>query len=58
MASVNNIVAFLLMTTLFEVTHCTVYKVGNSKGWSVMDKVDYKKWASTKNFHVGDVIGI
>ncbi|KAJ0045814.1 hypothetical protein Pint_04133 [Pistacia integerrima] len=52
----KNVVAFLLMTTLFGVSLGAVYKVGDSAGWTAMGSVDYKKWASTKNFHVGDEI--
>ncbi|KAJ0045029.1 hypothetical protein Pint_04139 [Pistacia integerrima] len=52
----KNVVAFLLMTTLFGVSIGAVYKVGDSAGWTAMGSVDYKKWASTKNFHVGDEI--
>ncbi|KAJ0046887.1 hypothetical protein Pint_04127 [Pistacia integerrima] len=52
----KNAVAFLLMTTLFGVSLGAVYKVGDSAGWTAMGSVDYKKWASTKNFHVGDEI--
>ncbi|KAJ0046894.1 hypothetical protein Pint_04128 [Pistacia integerrima] len=53
---VKNVVAFLLMTTLFGVSLGAVYRVGDSAGWTAMGNVDYEKWASTKNFHVGDVI--
>ncbi|KAL6178416.1 hypothetical protein ACLB2K_049934 [Fragaria x ananassa] len=31
-----------------------VHKVGDSVGWSILG--DYKKWASTKEFHVGDTL--
>ncbi|KAI3526745.1 hypothetical protein L1887_06007 [Cichorium endivia] len=33
-----------------------VYKVGGSAGWTNIGHVDYKTWASTKVFHVGDTI--
>lgn len=33
-----------------------VYKVGDSAGWTTIGNVDYKKWAATKTFNVGDVI--
>ncbi|XP_044503357.1 mavicyanin-like [Mangifera indica] len=55
MAFLKNVVAFLLLTTLFGVSLGTVYNVGDSKGW-IVGNVDYKKWASTKNFRIGDVI--
>ena len=57
MALAKNAVAFLLLTTLFGISLGAVYKVGDSAGWSIMGNVDYNKWASTNNFHVGDVIG-
>lgn len=34
----------------------TVYKVGDSAGWTTIGKVDYKQWAATKTFQVNDVI--
>ncbi|GAB2245342.1 hypothetical protein Droror1_Dr00000835 [Drosera rotundifolia] len=34
----------------------TVYKVGDSVGWTTIGNFDYRQWAATKNFHVGDVI--
>ncbi|WOG94845.1 hypothetical protein DCAR_0314142 [Daucus carota subsp. sativus] len=33
-----------------------VYKVGDSAGWTSVMDVDYKHWAETKTFHVGDTI--
>ncbi|KAL7598743.1 hypothetical protein Lser_V15G27272 [Lactuca serriola] len=33
-----------------------VYKVGGSAGWTNIGHVDYKTWASTKTFRVGDTI--
>ncbi|XP_038887357.1 mavicyanin-like [Benincasa hispida] len=32
----------------------TVHKVGDSAGWTTLIPVDYAKWASSKQFHVGD----
>ncbi|KAL3531342.1 hypothetical protein ACH5RR_010664 [Cinchona calisaya] len=34
-----------------------VYKVGDSIGWTNVGHFDYKTWAATKTFHVGDIIG-
>ncbi|KAF6164915.1 hypothetical protein GIB67_017118 [Kingdonia uniflora] len=34
----------------------TVYKVGDSTGWTTLVKYDYKKWAADKSFGVGDTI--
>ncbi|XP_044494495.1 mavicyanin-like [Mangifera indica] len=56
MAFAKNVVALLLLTTIFGGSLGAVYKVGDSAGWTVVGNVDYNKWASTKNFHVGDVI--
>ncbi|XAR54655.1 hypothetical protein NMG60_11029888 [Bertholletia excelsa] len=33
-----------------------VYKVGDSAGWTTIGNIDYKRWAATKSFEVGDVI--
>ncbi|KAK3193792.1 hypothetical protein Dsin_025102 [Dipteronia sinensis] len=56
MALAKKLLAFLVMTALFGVSMSAVYKVGDSAGWTMMGNVDYDKWASTKNFHSGDVI--
>ncbi|KAF8388029.1 hypothetical protein HHK36_026695 [Tetracentron sinense] len=48
-------VLFLVMAAL-RVSFATVYKVGDSAGWTTIGNVDYKKWASTKTFHVGDTV--
>ncbi|CAK7348045.1 unnamed protein product [Dovyalis caffra] len=34
----------------------TVYRVGDSAGWTSMGQVDYQDWAASKNFHVGDIL--
>ncbi|PSR92701.1 Mavicyanin like [Actinidia chinensis var. chinensis] len=33
-----------------------VYKVGDSTGWTTIGNFDYKQWAATKTFQIGDVI--
>ncbi|CAI9761424.1 unnamed protein product [Fraxinus pennsylvanica] len=33
-----------------------VYKVGGAAGWTNIGNVDFKSWAASKNFHVGDTI--
>ncbi|KAF8016849.1 hypothetical protein BT93_H2152 [Corymbia citriodora subsp. variegata] len=33
-----------------------LYKVGDSAGWTTIGNVDYKQWAATKTFKLGDVI--
>ncbi|CAK9147057.1 unnamed protein product [Ilex paraguariensis] len=44
------------MMAVCEVSMGSVYKVGDSAGWTTVGNVDYNKWASTKNFLVGDII--
>ncbi|KAF7837271.1 mavicyanin-like [Senna tora] len=39
-----------------EVSYGAVYKVGDSAGWTTIGNIDYKKWAATKNFQIGDII--
>ncbi|KAJ4729031.1 mavicyanin-like [Melia azedarach] len=56
MALAKITVAFLLMTTLVGVSLGAVHKVGDSAGWTIMGNIDYNKWASSKDFHVGDTI--
>ncbi|TXG63655.1 hypothetical protein EZV62_010649 [Acer yangbiense] len=56
MALVKKLLSFLLMTALYRVSLCAVHKVGDSAGWTTIGNVDYKKWVSTVNFHVGDII--
>lgn len=33
-----------------------VYTVGDSAGWTTIGNVNYKQWAATKTFDVGDII--
>ncbi|KAM7253724.1 hypothetical protein ACFE04_031406 [Oxalis oulophora] len=42
------------MVALFEASLAAVNNVGDSSGWSL--GVDYANWASSKTFHVGDVL--
>ncbi|GAB2295164.1 hypothetical protein Dimus_029338 [Dionaea muscipula] len=37
-------------------TEASVYKVGDSVGWTTIGNFDYRQWAATKTFHVGDII--
>ncbi|GAB4843416.1 hypothetical protein Ancab_013378 [Ancistrocladus abbreviatus] len=37
-------------------SHAAVYKVGDKAGWTTIGHVDYKQWAATKTFRVGDTI--
>ncbi|KAM5569346.1 mavicyanin [Rosa sericea] len=58
MASVIRVLALLVatMAMVLQVSNATVYKVGDSAGWTTMGNVNYKEWAATKTFRVGDVI--
>ncbi|RVW55526.1 Mavicyanin [Vitis vinifera] len=46
----------LVAVATLQLSFAAVYKVGDSAGWTTIGNVDYKKWASTKTFHVGDII--
>ncbi|XP_027121278.1 mavicyanin-like [Coffea arabica] len=49
-------VVVLVLSASLQVCVGAVYKVGDSAGWTTIGNVDYKQWAATKNFRVGDVI--
>ncbi|XP_015163240.1 mavicyanin-like [Solanum tuberosum] len=36
-------------------TTAVVHEVGDSQGW-IIGNIDYSQWASTKNFHVNDIL--
>lgn len=46
----------ILMAVILQVSKAAVYKVGDSAGWTTIGNVDYKLWAATKTFQVGDII--
>ena len=52
----NVMVLFFFFALIIEVSFGAVYEVGDSRGWINDSSVDYKSWASTKEFHVGDII--
>ncbi|XP_044494629.1 stellacyanin-like [Mangifera indica] len=56
--AIKKTLAFLMIITAFQVSFATVYKVGDSAGWTLpsIGQVNYTKWASNKTFHVGDVL--
>ncbi|KAF8394417.1 hypothetical protein HHK36_020625 [Tetracentron sinense] len=56
MALLKSAMIFFLGMAALQVSIATVYKVGDSAGWTLIGNVDYKKWAASKNFHVGDTI--
>ncbi|KAJ0253170.1 hypothetical protein HA466_0122420 [Hirschfeldia incana] len=45
-----------MVVTLGLLSEAAVYKVGDSAGWTTIANVDYKLWASTKTFHIGDTV--
>ncbi|KAM1625779.1 hypothetical protein ACFXTH_014124 [Malus domestica] len=47
---------FFVMMVLSGACLGDVYRVGDSDGWTSRGLVDYNKWASTKEFHVGDTL--
>lgn len=50
---------FVLLMVIMAAVHMSnaaVYKVGDSAGWTTIGNVDYKQWAASKTFHVGDII--
>ncbi|XP_071929088.1 chemocyanin-like [Coffea arabica] len=50
--------SFLLMvsSSVCQKSKAHVYTVGDAAGWTNIGRVDYKTWAATKIFHVGDII--
>ncbi|CAH2069299.1 unnamed protein product [Thlaspi arvense] len=53
---INNTMLFgfvLVITILLGCCSATIYKVGDSDGWTTKDDV-YNSWAERKEFHVGD----
>lgn len=56
MALVERAVVMLMMMAAIKVSSAAVYRVGDSAGWTIIGNIDYKKWAPTKNFQVGDTI--
>ncbi|KAJ9182086.1 hypothetical protein P3X46_006116 [Hevea brasiliensis] len=56
MASIKRTAVLLLMMELFQVMDAAIYKVGDSAGWTTIGNIDYKGWAATKTFQVGDTI--
>ena len=59
MAFAERVVAqalLVVMAALLQLSHAAVYKVGNSGGWTIIGNIDYKQWAATQTFQVGDII--
>ncbi|PSS14617.1 Mavicyanin like [Actinidia chinensis var. chinensis] len=50
------VVSVIVVMGVCGVSMGAVYKVGDSVGWTNAGHVDYKGWAASKTFHVGDII--
>lgn len=48
--------AVVSLSAVTTVCMASVYKVGDTAGWTTIGNVDYKQWAALKNFKLGDVI--
>ena len=44
--------------SLMETVIGALHTVGDSAGWTTIGNVDYKQWAATKTFKLGDTIGM
>ncbi|XP_004511352.1 mavicyanin [Cicer arietinum] len=57
MALIKRGVTFLMIImSAIHVSNASVHKVGDSSGWTIIGNIDYKNWAATKNFNIGDTI--
>lgn len=52
MASTSLLVAFAIISAIVAPALATDFVVGDDNGWTT--NFDYKTWAATKEFHVGD----
>lgn len=50
------VLSIVLVAMQISFSYAAVYKVGDSAGWTTLGNIDYKKWAATKNFQLGDTI--
>ncbi|XAR57211.1 hypothetical protein NMG60_11025269 [Bertholletia excelsa] len=50
------IVLFFAVFAGLELAFATVYKVGDSTGWTTLGNFNYSQWAANKSFAVGDII--
>ncbi|CAN0886997.1 unnamed protein product [Linum grandiflorum] len=48
--------AVLVLLQLVIQSHGASHKVGDSVGWTILGSPDYKQWASTKSFQLGDIV--
>ena len=56
MALVGRVFVLFMVMAFVHVSNAAVYKVGDSAGWTTIGNIDYKQWAATKTFKVGDII--
>lgn len=56
MASYNLFVALALISAILAPVSATDFVVGDANGWTT--NFDYKTWAASKEFHVGDNLGM
>ncbi|KAE8715428.1 Detected protein of unknown function [Hibiscus syriacus] len=59
MAFAKSAVLFIFTMSIWGVSMGTVHWVGGFLGWTTITvglPLDYKLWAATRNFHVGDVV--
>ncbi|KAL8139564.1 hypothetical protein V2J09_005585 [Rumex salicifolius] len=47
---------FAVVNLLINPCKGEVYMVGDSTGWTSVAHFDYRRWASTKTFRIGDVV--
>ncbi|CAL1411389.1 unnamed protein product [Linum trigynum] len=50
------VLALVLAMAVLHHAHGAVHKVRDSAGWTTIGSPDYKQWAVTKTFQLGDVI--
>ena len=50
------VLLMVMAVAVVHVSNAAVYKVGDSAGWTTIGNIDYKQWAATKTFKVGDII--
>ncbi|XP_068648164.1 mavicyanin [Aristolochia californica] len=57
MATIAEFLVLILLCTAVKISTAEVHKVGESAGWTVgAANLDYKAWAASKTFLVGDTI--
>ncbi|KAL3641996.1 hypothetical protein CASFOL_012811 [Castilleja foliolosa] len=46
----------MMLVSLIKLSDGAVHNVGETAGWTIVGNVDYKNWAVSKTFHLGDTI--